>query len=60
MINARKALADLAALPGDVIALPKQQMADLLGELARHQEPRRRDLTMFTVAAPAASLGASA
>ena len=61
MINARKALADLMAAPGEIVALPKTQMADLLTELAERQErPARRELSLFTVAATHASLSAAA
>jgi hypothetical protein len=49
MINVAKALADLSKTPGDVIAVPKAQLAELLGELAARQ-PNPRDLTIFKVA----------
>ena len=48
MINAVKALADLDTIPGEVIAVPKAQMAELLRELALRQ-PDPHSLTLFRV-----------
>lgn len=59
-IDTRKALADLAAMPGDIVAVPKSQMEALLTELGSRQSAPR-GLSLFTVAAiGAASSGASA
>ncbi|WP_296222729.1 hypothetical protein [uncultured Sphingomonas sp.] len=48
MINAVKALADLDAMPGPVIAVPKAQMVELLRELALRQ-PAPQSLTLYRV-----------
>lgn len=48
MINAVKALADLDAMPGEVVAVPKAQMAELLRELALRQ-PAPQHLQVFRV-----------
>jgi len=59
MIDAAQALADLDTVPGELVAVPKQQMRDLYLELARRQGKRER-IAMFAVAALPAPLGASA
>jgi hypothetical protein len=41
MINVAKYKADLAALPGDKLIVPKSQMDQLLDELATGQEAKR-------------------
>ncbi|OWK32283.1 hypothetical protein [Sphingomonas mucosissima] len=48
MINAAKALADLHAMPGEIVAVPKAQFAELLRELALRQ-PDPHSLTLFRV-----------
>lgn len=48
MINAVKALADLDTVPGEMIAVPKVQMAELLRELALRQ-PAPQSLSIFRV-----------
>lgn len=48
MINAVKALADLDAVPGEVVAVPKAQMVELLRELALRQ-PAPQSLSIFRV-----------
>jgi hypothetical protein len=48
MINAAKALADLDATPGDIVAVPKAQMKDLLRELASRQ-PSSSGIAIFGV-----------
>ena len=49
MIDAAKALADLDATPGDIVAVPKAQIAELLRELAGRQ-PRTSGLAIYAVA----------
>lgn len=54
MINAVKALADLEAVPGEVVAVPKAQFAELLRELALRQ-PAPQSLSIFRVVGAAAA-----
>ena len=54
MINAVKALADLDTVPGEVIAVPKSQMAELLRELALRQPPAQ-NLQIFRIAGTTAA-----
>lgn len=48
MINAVKALADLEAMPGDMVAVQKPQLMELLRELALRQ-PAPQHLQIFRV-----------
>lgn len=48
MINAVKALADLDAIPGEIVAVTKQQLTELLRELALRQ-PAPQSLSIFRV-----------
>lgn len=54
MINAVKALADLDAVPGEIVAVPKAQMAELLRELAVRQLPQQ-NLYVFPLACAGAA-----
>jgi len=55
MINVAQSKAALAAMAGDVVAMPKSQMAELLAELEIGQHARRALTSLKTITAIAAS-----
>lgn len=55
MINVAHSKAALAAMPGDIIPLPRAQMAELLLEVEVGQQARRALTTLKTMIAIAAS-----
>ena len=55
MINVAHARTAIASVPGDVVAMPKAQYAQLLAELETGQHARRALTNLRTIVAVAAS-----